>query len=203
MTQTEALIFYFDLVGVVAQFVEDQAGTLGRVRAFQDAARARFDIESAHTALTTFGDNVWARVELSAPDAIFRTLSLAASVMRDAKAHGFPVYFGAITRGWVEVKDETRSKAPHTAHIDMTSVPHIRAVLAEKWAGALWSRRASPAPEASVWVGTEVCDEVSLQEVLTLRSVNFKIVPEIFDLKHTDAGRPWPLQASRFQAIMP
>jgi hypothetical protein len=84
----------------------------------------------------------------------------------------------------------------------MTSEPHIRAVIAEKWSANLAKAKNLPVPSPCVWVGSEVCDGNRIEDVIYGQRVPFVSDPAVFDLKmYPLGGRTWPFARSVFQAI--
>jgi hypothetical protein len=206
----EAFIFYFDLIGVMDQFIAAPDETLERLRGFQARARAEFPLSGPHSTVKTLADNVWARVNANEQSADVWTLELAARAMRAAEDFGFPRYFGAITRGEhsVDLADRTTIAGSDPTdflvqHIDMTSEPHMRAALAEKWSAHLDRNKSCPVAVPSVWVSEEVFPDGTIDDSLFGLPLPFKIRRESFDLKNVagPGGRSWPFECSRFRAI--
>jgi hypothetical protein len=211
MTETiDAFIFYFDLIGVVDQFLSQQGETLERLRQFQARARARFPFGEPHCTVKTLADNVWARVNASEHTGAVGMLELAARVMEAAHEFCFPNYFGVITRGdhVFDVLDRTTVTGSDPTdflvqHIDMTSEPHIRAALAEKWSASLARDKLSPVPVPSVWISEEVFPERDIEDAVCGLSLPFVVRRERFDLSRLPgpAGKQWPFPHARFRAI--
>lgn len=192
------------------QFIEKQEDTLERLRGFHAKARSSFPLGGPHSGIKTLADNVWARVNADENIADVRTLELAAHAMKAAEEFGFPKYFGAITRG-----DHTFDLADRTTvtggdptdflvqHIDMTSEPHMRAALAEKWSAHLEREKRRPIPVQSVWVGAEVFPDGEIEENFFGMTLPYVIRPERFDLKTVPGprGKKWPFEHSKFRAI--
>ena len=152
----DLFVFYFDLANVVAQFLQDQSGTLRRLRSFQRTARHLFPFGYEHSYIATLYDNVWCRVNASQPGLPSLLFNFAGSVMSAARKEGFPHFFGCITRGRHEYSPDDRMLVAGGSfedlkeqHIDITSEPHIRAAYSEKW------RKFVAAPPNSVWVSSE------------------------------------------------
>jgi hypothetical protein len=209
----DAAIFYFDLIGVTAQFLDDQVGTLRRLREFHRAVRRLpFPFGGPHTTLKTLADNVWTRINMGTENIVsdMRVLELAAGTMRAARDHGFPRFFGVITRGEHEFELQDRilvSGGDPTdllvQHIDMTSEPHIRAALAEKWSAHLAKQDRSPVPVPAVWVGEEVMPDGEFEDQICGLHLPIFLRSERVDLAAGDGpgGRAWPFTQSRFRAI--
>jgi len=196
-------VFYFDVANVVAQFLREPQATLGRLRAFQRAARREFPFGYEHSYVATLYDNVWCRVNAAQPGLPSLLLNYAGTVMRLAEKEGFSTFFGCITRGEHEYDPEDRILIGGTSfedlkeqHLDITSEPHIRAAYAEKW------RATAPAPTNSVWVSAEVLDGSTLAAEAIYPDATFAPAGATFDL--SDVGeREWPFANSKFHAIRP
>ncbi len=205
----DAYIFYFDLIGVRDQFLADQAGTLERIRAFQAQVRQCSFPFSGESRLKTLSDNVWACVSANEQIPDVRMLELAACTMSAATKHGFPKFFGVITRGDhpYDLADRTLTTTGDPTeiliqHIDMTSEPHIRAAFAEKWSAHLAKTNSLPAPSACVWVSEEVFPG-ELEDCLCGLEAPVAVLPPSFDLKKMPGhgGAVWPFSQSRFRAV--
>ena len=87
-------------------------------------------------------------------------------------------------------------------HIDMTSEPHIRAVMAEKWSSYLAKKEIYPIPVPSVWVSEEIFEGPIERELFGV-DLQCVIRPESFNLNtyESEIGKKWPFDKSRFRAI--
>lgn len=126
--------------------------------------------------------------------------------MKAAEDHGFPSFFGSITRGIHDYDLADRvlfgGKGPSDLkeqHLDITSEPHIRAALAEKWAKHFGQGR------NSVWVSSEVIGGDSITGLTGYPETAFEPVGNWVDLSavETEVGHRWPFSQSRFHAIRP
>jgi hypothetical protein len=206
----EVFIFYFDLVGVTARFISDTDYTLACLRNFHARVRERFPVGGPHSALKTLADNVWARVNTSESVASdVHIMDLATRTMKAAEEYGFDKYFGVITKGLHTFSNEDRILVPNTdptdiliQHIDMTSEPHIRAVMAEKWSSYLAKKEIYPIPVPSVWVSEEIFEGPIERELFGV-DLQCVIRPESFNLNtyESEIGKKWPFDKSRFRAI--
>jgi hypothetical protein len=207
VTRTESVevyVFFFDLVGFTGQFCADPTGALERLRNFQRQARSSFSFSSPHSYVVTLYDNVWCRVNAAQTGMPSLLLDFAGSVMSLAIANGYSRYFGAVTRGLHEFTRRDRILVGKedfedltVQHIDITSEPHVRAAMAEKWA------KHYPGSANCVWVSSEVADgtEVELQsEFQTSAYVPLKGAVELAD---SASGRRWPFEQRRFHLIGP
>jgi hypothetical protein len=82
-------------------------------------------------------------------------------------------------------------------HIDVTSEPHLRAALAEKWGSS------SALPQNCVWVSAEAIAADSLEAEASFPDSTFSPFASEFDLASVSLanGRRWPFAASKFRAI--
>jgi len=197
-------VFYFDVIGFVDRFLSEGQEALTQLRSFQRAARAAFTFSRPHSFVVTLYDNVWSRITVGEPGTPSLVLDFAGNVMGAAIEHGFPTFFGAITRGMHDYESNDRMLVGKESwddlteqHLDITSAPHIRAVLAEKWS----TRGAGP--QDSVWVSSEVVNGDSLIPLASFPDSAFKPVADWFELGTLDNGRRWPFAESRFHAIVP
>jgi hypothetical protein len=209
----EAIIFYFDLIGVRNQFLDDPEGTMARIRDFQRRVRlSSFPFGGAHTTLKTMADNVWARINVSDENAIadVHVLEFAAYTMSAAREFGFQKYFGVVTRGEHIFVNEDRTLVGgfdptdlRIQHIDMTSKPHIRAAFAEKWSAHLAGEGKLPTPPSCVWISEEVMPDGELEDQLYGLKEPFELMPQRIDLGAVEGpnGRSWPFPERRFRAI--
>lgn len=202
----EMYVFYFDLSGLVARYLSDGQRALDQLREFQRQARAEFTFSRPHSFVATLYDNVWARINVAQPGTPSLVLDFAGNVMRAATDHGFPQFFGCITRGWHDYDPGDRMVVAKESfedmtelHLDITSEPHVRAAMAEKWA------KPSPPPEGVVWVSSEVVGSESLAALATFPDSAFQPLGDWFDIQAANDGhgRAWPFTQSRFHAIRP
>jgi len=206
ISSVEVFVFYFDVLGFVDQYLSSPTSALNRLRAFQRAAREAFAFGREHSYVVTLYDNVWARfnvTELGTPSLL---LDFAGHTMSAAQSHGFPHFFGAITRGIHDFDPNDRMLVGGESfedlkeqHLDVTSEPHIRAAFAEKWA------RVNDLPKDCVWVGADVADLEGLEAQAGFPDSAFGPFGETFDLANLSLqnGSGWPFDASRFRAIRP
>lgn len=127
--------------------------------------------------------------------------------MSAAIMNGFPHYFGAITKGLHDFDEDDRSLVGKESfedlteqHIDITSEPHIRAAMAEKWAKSFCN------PAECVWVSAEVgsSDDIDPYSYPALPDSRFTLRSETVDLRDVPhCNRKWPFEQSKFQAIGP
>lgn len=202
----EVYVFYFDVVGFVDRFLSQGDESLSQLRAFQRTARSAFEFSRPNSFVVTLYDNVWSRISVSQPGTPSLVLDFAGKVMNAAIDHGFSTFFGAITRGLHDYDPRDRILVGKESfedlteqHLDITSEPHVRAALAEKWA------RHVSATENSVWVSSEVVVNESLTALSSYPDSVFEPVGGWFELRtfHVNAGRHWPFAESRFHAIRP
>jgi len=200
----EVYVFYFDVVGFVDRFLSEGQGALTHLRAFQRAARGAFEFSRPHSYVVTLYDNVWSRINVSQPGTPSLVLDFAGNVMSAAIQHGFPIFFGAITRGLHDYDPDDRMLVAKEnwedlteQHLDITSEPHVRAALTEKW-----SRRGI-GPQNSVWVSSEVVTGGSLAALSSYPGSAFEPIGGWFELSALDNGRAWPFPEARFHAIQP
>jgi len=127
--------------------------------------------------------------------------------MNAAIDHGFPTFFGAITRGLHDFEPNERMLVSKDGwedlteqHLDITSEPHVRAALAEKWAKGNIS-----AAKNSVWVSSEVVGNNSLTALSSYPDSTFEPVGNWFELGALvdQGGRHWPFAETQFHAIRP
>lgn len=206
VSTVEIYVFYFDVIGFVDQFLSQGEGALAELRAFQRKARAAFGFSWPHSFVVTLYDNVWSRINASQPGTPSLVLDFAGEVMNAAIDHGFSTFFGSITRGQHDYDPNDRMLVAKESwedlteqHLDITSEPHVRAALAEKWA-----KRVSAAPN-SVWVSSEVVGNDSLTALSSYPDSTFEPVDGWFDLsaQEVGGGRRWPFSHARFHAIRP
>jgi len=202
--KVEVFVFYFDLSGVVARYLSDGQRTLDRLRAFQRQARAAFNFSRRHSFVATLYDNIWARINVAQPSTPSLVLDFAGNVMRLAMGHGFPTFFGCITRGWHDYDPDDRIVVAKDSfedltelHLDITSEPHVRAAMAEKWA------KRSARAAGVVWVSSEVAGSDSLAAMATFADSAFQPAGDWFDIHVFDESprQIWPFAQSRFHAI--
>jgi hypothetical protein len=132
-------------------------------------------------------------------------LDFSGLVMTEAEANGFPKYFGAITRGIHEFDPLDRMLVGKEdfedltmQHIDITSEPHIRAALVEKWA------KNTEFGANSVWVSNEVCrkdDVVAFANMFP--DSGYRSFPESMDVLNIHGPTRWPFPQSVFHPIGP
>ncbi len=209
----EALVFYFDLIGIVEDYAKDPQ-VLRRITTFQRQVR---DITKGFgapysTIVTTF-DNVIARIntEDNAGTADYAIIDFAGETMERAEAAGFESYFGAITRGDISIdlhdqmlvsgSDPTDIRIQHLSFL---SDPHVRAAFAEKWSAALSKGKGSPFKRSCVWISEEVVPPKELRGLLAAAGCRARALPGMLDLQGCRA-RPqqWPFAQSKFSAIAP
>jgi hypothetical protein len=197
-------VFYFDVIGFVERFLSEGQEALTNLRAFQRKARAAFEFSRPNSFVVTLYDNVWSRINASQPGTPSLVLDFAGTVMSAAIEHGFSTYFGAITRGIHDYDPSDRMLVAKNdwedlteQHLDITSEPHVRAALAEKW-----SKRGTGTPN-SVWVSSEVVNGGSLTGLSSFPTSAFEPVGGWFELTALDNGRRWPFAEARFHAIGP
>lgn len=201
----EAYVFYFDILGFVDNYTSERQKALDRLRAFQRAARATFEFSQPSSFTVTLYDNVWSRINISQPGTPSLVLDYAGKVMQAAIDHGFPHFFGSITRGQHDFDPNDRMLVAKEnwedlteQHIDITSEPHIRAAHAERW------KRYFPLVGDTVWVSSEVLEKNSLPELSGFPDSAFEPFGTWFDLAtDTQADKKWPFLESRFHAIRP
>jgi hypothetical protein len=177
--QTDCFIFYFDVIGVVDEYLKNPS-VIQRIEAWQQAVRDEFHFGAADTTCKTLFDNVWARITSQHPESeMYSVLDFAGKTMRLAKQHGFQKYFGAITYGTHSYDIFGRTLVGGgdptdilQQHIDTLSPAHIRAAFAEKWSGTLAKEKRHPLLN-SVWVSEEVLFQSgSLYDVVTYSNVH-------------------------------
>lgn len=202
----EMYVFYFDLSGFIARYLSDGQRALDQLRAFQRQARTGFSFSRPHSFVATLYDNVWARINVAQSGTPSLVLDFAGNVMRAAADHGFPHFFGCITRGWHDFDPDDRMVVAKESfeditelHLDITSEPHVRAAMAEKWA------KPSTQSEGLVWVSSEVIGSESLAALATFPDSAFQPHGDWFDIgaSNDGHGRAWPFPQSRFRAIRP
>jgi hypothetical protein len=204
-------VFYFDVHKFVESFCREGTSALDRLRGFQRRARQLFEFGGEHSFVATLYDNVWSRINASEPGTPSLALNYAGSVMTAALEFGFSDFFGSITRGMHDFDPTDRlliAGATHAdlkeQHIDMTSEPHIRAALAEKWARRWKERPDAPAPN-SVWVSREVVGAEPIDLLSAYPDATFAPAGNWFDIRDAadDETRRWPYSHSHFHAITP
>jgi len=177
---------------------------LEQLRGFQRAARAEFAFGHEHSYVATIYDNVWARFNAIEPGTPSLVLDLAGHAMKAALAHGFPHFFGCITRGMHEFDPNDRMLVGgenfedlREQHIDVTSEPHIRAAHAERWS------RLSAFPRDCVWVSSEVLDLKLLPAECSFPDSTVAPFGETFDISHAALrnGERWKFSPSQFRAV--
>lgn len=202
----EVYVFYFDVIGFVDRFLSQGQEALTHLRAFQRTARAAFEFSRPHSFVVTLYDNVWTRINVSQPGTPSLVLDFAGKVMNAAIDHGFPTFFGAITRGIHDYDPNDRMLVAKNSfedlteqHLDITSEPHVRAAFAEKWAKHVTAAR------DSVWVSAEVVANDSLSALSSYPDSAFEPFGSWFELGALDANgeRRWPFAGARFHAIRP
>ncbi|KAF0190875.1 MAG: hypothetical protein FD165_2336 [Gammaproteobacteria bacterium] len=201
----DVYVLYFDVRGFVARFLSEGQHALDQLRGFQKAARAGFEFSRPHSLVVTLYDNVWARVNASQPGAPSLVLDYAGKVMSAAEEFGYPNFYGAVTRGLHDFDPDDRMLVAKESlediteqHMDMTSEPHIRAVLAEKCL-----KRHTELGNV-VWVSSEVLGAESLDALLYPDST-FQARGDPVDLRHivdTDS-HGWSFTQSLFYPIRP
>ena len=203
----EVLVFYFDVVGFVDDFLKQGEAALERLRRFHRRSRQAFAFGHEHSYVVTLFDNVWARLNASLPGMPSLLLDFAGHVMQAAEAEGFAKYFGAITRGRHLYDPDDRLLVGGESfedlreqHIDATSEPHIRAASAEKWAASSLSL-----PKHCVWVSSEVAEPSTLSAQAGFPDSAFVPMSGEFDLADYPLAenRRWRFGPSRFAAIRP
>lgn len=199
----EVWIFYFDVVGFKDEFLKSGNQALHRLRRFQLASRRAFEFGHEHSYIVTLFDNVWARVNAIEPGLPSLLFDFAGEVMLAAQREGFDTFFGVITRGkhqfdprdrmlvagdsWEDLKEQ---------HIDITSEPHMRAALAEKWSAT------GAFPKDCIWVSADAVDPETLEAECSYPNSTCEPFGAAFDLaKHPLKGVPWPFTQSRFRSI--
>lgn len=209
----EVLIFYFDLVGVVGRYTSNPA-IVKDIAAFQRSVRQIVTgWGDPYSCLITAFDNVFVR--LNANDATgtadYSIVEFAADTMKAAEQAGFEVYFGAVTRGTMEIDafdQHLVSGADHTdirsQHISLLCDPHIRAAFAEKWSATLQRSQQLPfGGQPCVWVSEEVFDPLQLPGLSATQNPDVQVLG-YFDLAQLSAGsKTWPFPQKRFSGIRP
>lgn len=202
----EVYVFYFDVVGFVDDYLSYGEEALNRLRRFQRSARHAFEFGGDDSYVVTLYDNVWSRVNASEPGLPSLLLDFAGRVMRAAEAEGFDKYFGCITRGSHDYAPDDRMLVGGESfedlreqHLDVTSEPHIRAALCEKW------RRHSKLPDNLVWVSSEAVVPSTLEAQAGFPNSEFEPYGGEFNLaaRPLTDGRLWPFSQSIFRAIRP
>lgn len=201
----DVYVFFFDVVGFVAKYLSTGEEALIRLRRFQCNARRAFEFDRDNSYVATVYDNVWSRVNATEPGLPSLLLNFAGRVMRAAEAEAFDKYFGCITRGIHDYAPDDRMLVGGDSledlreqHLDVTSEPHIRAALCEKW------RRHPDLPDNCVWVSSEAVVPSTLEEQAGFPNNAFEPYGGAFDLAATPLrnGRPWPFpRQSTFRAI--
>ena len=200
----DVYVFYFDVAGFVDQYLAHGAEALDRLRKFQRAARVAFEFGHKHSYVVTLYDNVWARINVIEPGLPSLLLDFAGRVMHASRSHGFDRFFGSITRGAHDFDPNDRTLVGGGSfedlkeqHLDVTSEPHIRAALAEKWSAL------ERFPKDCVWVCCDAVDLASLPTQSTYPDSAFEPFGDEFDLApvRLQNDRAWPFNASRFRAI--
>lgn len=195
----EVFVFYFDVSGLVDQFISHGNDALARLRRFQRRARREFPFERDHSYVVTLYDNVWSRVNASEPGLPSLLLDFAARVMDAAESEGFASFFGAITRGIHDFNPNDRMLVGGSTfedlreqHLDVTSEAHIRAAYAEKW------HVVSSLPRNCVWVSSEAVEPGALPAQAGFLRSAFRPYGEEFDLALAPLtnGRSWPFPQS-------
>ncbi len=205
VTRFEAYVFYFDLIGFGDDYLGNGQETLTRLRNFHKESRRAFCFRSPNSYVVTLFDNVWCRVstsEVGTPSLLF---DYAGEVMNCAQSNGFSNYFGAITKGIHEYDPYDRILVGKKdfedlteQHIDITSEPHIRAALAEKWSKQFQK------VGASVWVSEEVSNSYSIQADACLPDSKFVLISGSIKLEQRAATeQTWPFGMAHFQPIGP
>ena len=209
--QMEVYIFYFDVIGVVKEYLRDP-GVLDRLTAFQRGVRGHtLGLGAEWTYVVTLYDSIWARISANEMNPDLKVLELAATAMKQARAHGFNKYFGVCTSGMHQFSFADKvliGGAQPTdityQHIDSVSEPQLRAGAAEKWSARLAKAQQLPVGPFCVWVSEEVADQSDL-EAYEQSGSSFRILAPTFDLLKTGpVGADWPFPASsRFTPIGP
>ena len=204
ISQVDAYVFYFDVIGFVDDYLANGADALHRLRLFQRAARAEFAFGHEHSYVATIYDNVWARLNAVEPGMPSLLLNFAGDTMQAAREYGFNRFFGCITRGVHDFDPNDRMLVGgenfedlREQHLDVTSEPHIRAALAEKWS------RLARFPKDCIWISSEVSNLPSLSAQCAYPNSSFEPFGPAFDLAGAElqGGRTWPFASSRFRAI--
>jgi len=199
----DVYVFYFDITGFVDEFLLHGQDALTRLRQFQRRSRNKFEFGREHSYVVTLYDNVWARVNATEPGVLSLLLDFAGHVMLAANTEGFCSYFGSITRGIHDFDSDDRVLVGGKSfedlreqHLDVTSEPHIRAALAEKWC------RDSERPKNCVWVSSDAVEPQTLQDQCAYADIAEPFGEE-FDLAASvlKNGHKWPFTSSRFRAI--
>ena len=99
ISNVDVYVFYFDVIGLVEDFLVNSPNALDRLRKFQRSARTHFTFGHDHSYVVTLYDNVWARLNAAEPGMPSCLLDFAGHTMRAAELQGFRRYFGCITRG--------------------------------------------------------------------------------------------------------
>ncbi len=210
--QTACFIFYFDVIGVVDEYIRDPS-VIQRIEAWQQAVRDEFYFGETDTTCKTLFDNIWARITTSHPESdMYVILDFAGKTMRLAKKYGFHKYFGAITYGTHTYDIAGRTLVMGTdptdirkQHIDTLSSAHIRAGFAEKWSAALAKDKRHPLLN-SIWISEEVLFNLgSLHDVVTYSTVphDYSVHNLFVDLSDPayKIEKAWPFAESKFQFI--
>lgn len=202
----DVYVFYFDVIGFVDDYLSYGEEALNRLRRFQRSARHAFEFGRDDSYVVTLYDNVWSRVNASEPGLPSLLLDFAGRVMHAAETEGFDKFFGSITRGVHDYAPDDRMLVGgetfedlREQHLDLTSEPHIRAALAEKWRGN------AQLPVNCLWVSSEAVIPSTLSAQAGFPNSAFEPFGNDFDLAAIPLtnGRRWPFSQSRFRAIRP
>lgn len=211
--QINCFIFYFDIIGVVNNYIQNPK-VIDQIVNWQRDVRGEFSFLEENSTCKTLNDNVWARITSRHPESDMHTvLDFAGKTMRLAQKHGFEKYFGVLTYGdhTFDLRDRTLSSGGDptditSQHIDTLSGPHIRAAFAEKWSSDLANLKKHPCLN-SVWVSQEVLfdDNQSLHDLITYSNTpaEYQTVDLMIDLNDPKYAttKKWVFPESKFQFI--
>lgn len=193
MVITENAFFcYFDIIGIQKSLADGLAGTIERIRGWQDRVRALADIHVPGSTIVTTADNIFARVHPEEADQVVHIAETAANALG---RFGFDSYFGAITFGQytadptaVHIWTGSQSTDIRKQHVEFLSEPWLRCAVAEKVSE---KNRGLPHSGKCVWLSEEA--EQQLQWVPPA-------VATRFDLANVP-GVVWPYSPSKFIAL--
>ena len=192
----QGFVFYFDLIGMQSRLLDDLGRAIEQLENFQRLVRERAELHVPGGTLITLADNIWARIHEDESKAVADVVS---HTLRAAYECGFNDYFGAVTFGrfdrdigdaaLVTGGDPTDIRKQH---IGMTSDPHLRAAMAEKWSAHLAKAGALPVAEACIWISEEVRPAL----VPLPRKAEFDLATLPI------GGKTWPFPQSKFTAVV-
>ena len=205
----DCFIFYFDVIGVVKNYLKNPK-TIDALVSWQSQVRDNFSFGESNTTCKTMFDNVWCRITSQRPEQdIYTLIDFAAKTMQLARQNGFENYFGVITYGQHTYNPLDRTLVSGgdvtdmlKQHIDSLSETHIRAAFAEKWSSDLHKLQINPSLN-SVWISKEALFDYCLDDMKTGFTENMNLQNDFFDLNDPSlkTSKNWPFGESEFCSI--